>query len=119
MPMEIRNYVSSMGAWYGFMPRLAPCIRPYRQHFVDWMNSKGLQMSIPKSRPIPDYQLFQPDQFKIGKFTKHPVGNYPNSQNYYQSIVSIPTYTFEEYDLINRYIDAIDKYRREFFADKR
>lgn len=119
MPMEIKDYVSSMGAWYGFMPRLAPCIRPYRQHFVDWMNDKGLQMSIPKSRPIPDYQLFQPDQFKIGTFTKHSVGNCPNAQNYYQSIVSIPTYTFEEYDLINRYIDAIDKYGREFFADKR
>ena len=78
------------------------------------MNDQQLQISIPKSRPIPDYALFAPDRFPIGHFTKHPVGTYLNAQSYYAQIVNIPTFTFEEYDQIDRYIERIHEYERMF-----
>lgn len=113
-PMARRDYVTSMGAWYGFMPRLDPAYKVDREHFIRWMNDQQLQISIPKSRPIPDYALFAPDRFPIGHFTKHPVGTYLNAQSYYAQIVNIPTFTFEEYDRINRYIEKIHEYERLF-----
>lgn len=113
-PMARRDYVTSMGAWYGFMPRLDPAYKVDREHFIRWMNDQQLQISIPKSRPIPDYALFAPDRFPIGHFTKHPVGTYLNAQSYYAQIVNIPTFTFEEYDQIDRYIERIHEYERLF-----
>ena len=113
-PMARRDYVTSMGAWYGFMPRLDPAYKVDREHFIRWMNDQQLQISIPKSRPIPDYALFAPDRFPIGRFTKHPVGTYLNAQSYYAQIVNIPTFTFEEYDQIDRYIERIHEYERLF-----
>ena len=113
-PMARRDYVTSMGAWYGFMPRLDPAYKVDREHFIRWMNDQQLQISIPKSRPIPDYALFAPDRFPIGHFTKHPVGTYLNAQLYYAQIVNIPTFTFEEYDQIDRYIERIHEYERMF-----
>ena len=113
-PMARRDYVTSMGAWYGFMPRLDPAYKVDREHFIRWMNDQQLQISIPKSRPIPDYALFAPDRFPIGHFTKHPVGTYLNAQSYYAQIVNIPTFTFEEYDRIDRYIERIHEYERLF-----
>lgn len=113
-PMARRDYVTSMGAWYGFMPRLDPAYKVDREHFIRWMNDQQLQISIPKSRPIPDYALFAPDRFPIGHFTKHSVGTYLNAQSYYAQIVNIPTFTFEEYDQIDRYIERILEYERLF-----
>ena len=113
-PMARRDYVTSMGAWYGFMPRLDPAYKVDRERFIRWMNDQELQISIPKSRPIPDYALFAPDRFPIGHFTKHPVGTYLNAQSYYAQIVNIPTFTFEEYDQIDRYIERIHEYERMF-----
>lgn len=115
LPMVQRDYVTSMGAWYGFMPRIPAECRVDRMHFVRWMQEeKQLQISIPKSRPIPDYALFAPNQFPIGGYTKHSIGTYPQAQTYYRSIVSIPTFSFEEYAQINAYIDAIQEYERSF-----
>ena len=114
LPMERRDYVTSMGAWYGFMPRISDDSNIDRKHFVEWMNEKGFQMSIPKSAPIPSYELFWPDKFTIGKYTKHEINNYDNAKMYYDSIVNIPTYTFHEYSIIDKYIAAIKEYEKKY-----
>lgn len=114
LPMAKRDYVTSMGAWYGFMLRISPESKINREHFVNWMRERDLQISIPKSAPIPSYELFWPDRFKIGKFTKHPINNYDNAKFYYSTIVNVPTFTFHEYEIIDRYVEAIKEYEKEY-----
>lgn len=114
LPMEKKDYVTSMGAWYGFILRISPNSKINREHFINWMNKRGFQISIPKSAPIPSYELFWQDRFKIGKYEKHEIGNYPNAEYYYSKIVNIPTFTFHEYDLIDKYIKAIKEYEKEY-----
>lgn len=114
LPMEKKEYVTSMGAWYGFMLRISPESKINRENFVNWMNNKGLQVSIPKSAPIPSYELFWNDKFKIGKYEKHKINSYVNAKYYYNRIINIPTFTFHEYDLIDKYILAIKEYEKKY-----
>ena len=113
-PMTVKPYVTSMGAWYGFMPRIRPEFKVDRIHFVSWMINRGLQASIPKSKPLPDYALFSPDCFPINSFVKYPVLQCENAQKYHASLISFPTFSFHEYELIDRYITAIRDYMEEF-----
>lgn len=115
LPMEKKEYVTSMGAWYGFILRISPKSKINRENFVNWMNNdKGLQVSIPKSAPIPSYELFWNDKFKIGKYEKHKINSYVNAEYYYSKIINIPTFTFHEYDLIDKYILAIKEYEKKY-----
>ncbi|MGL4862083.1 MAG: aminotransferase class I/II-fold pyridoxal phosphate-dependent enzyme [Cetobacterium sp.] len=110
--MEKKDYVTSMGAWYGFKP-LADFekLGIDRKHFVSWMKERGFQVDIPKSEVIPNYKLFTDNKFSINNFDKKPLKNeFINAQKYYEKIVSFPTFTFEEYDIIDNYINAIKKY---------
>ena len=114
LPMVKKSYVTSMGAWYGFMPRVVSDYGVDKVHFVEWMMAQGFQISIPKSAPIPSYELFHPGKFLVGGYTKHEIGNYPNAAEYYRQIVSIPTFSFDEYKLIDQNIEAIQEYGRKF-----
>lgn len=114
MPMEKRDYVTSMGAWYGFMPRIKADCRINKEHFVNWMVEKGFQVSIPKSEPMTHYELFCPGKFPVSLYAKHPITKCPNADLYYNQILSFPTFSFHEYDLIDDYIAAIHDYMRLF-----
>lgn len=114
LPMEIRDYVDSMGAWYGFMPRIKPEYKVDKNHFVSWMNSKGLCASVPKSKPLPGYMLFCPDSFKINSFEKNPAAQCENANKYHDSLISFPTFSFNEYEIIDRYRIAVDEYMEEY-----
>ena len=113
LPMKIHDYVTSMGAWYGFMPRIKSGYNINRIDFVLWMNKKGLNVAIPKSRPLTNYKLFEPGVYNINRFSKNEVTPCPNAELYHNSIVSFPTFSFNEYDIINKYIDAIYEYMEE------
>lgn len=114
LPMEKKPYVTSMGAWYGFMLRVRPEYQVDREHFVSWMTKHDLQVSIPKSRPIPDYELFQPGKFQIGYFEKQPVNDCPSARRYFNSLLSFPTLSFHEYTLVKKYVQAIHEYMELF-----
>ena len=114
LPMAKRSYVTSMGAWYGFMLRLKPEYHVDKKHFLGWMNEHGLQVTIPKSAPIPNYALFHPDVFPIGNFQKYSINDCPIANQYYESILNFPTLTFHEYDLIEKYENTIRQYMRTF-----
>lgn len=113
VPMAKRDYVDSMGAWYGFMPRISQEYTVDRNHFEGWMNERGFQVSVPKSEPIPRYALFSSDEFRINGYDKNIPGYFPMAEKYYSSIVSFPSFTFHEYDLIDSYASAIKDYMRE------
>ena len=114
MPMQIMDYVTSMGAWYGFMPRIKPEYHVDKVHFASWMQRQGLEASIPKSKPLTEYELFFPNRFLINSFQKHLVFNCENAQRYHNSLVSFPTFSFHEYDIIDQYITDIYKYMEKF-----
>lgn len=114
LPMEIRDYVDSMGAWYGFMPRIKPEYKVDKNHFISWMNAKGLCASVPKSKPLPNYMLFCPDGFKINSFVKNPAAQCENADKYHDSLVSFPTFSFNEYEIIDKYHIAVNEYMEEY-----
>lgn len=114
LPMEIKDYVTSMGAWYSFMPRIKSEYRINKEHFSEWMKLNGLSISIPKSKPLTEYELFYPDRFKINCFDKNEILNCHNAEIYHNSLVSFPTFSFNEYEMIDKYIAAIYKYMEEF-----
>lgn len=113
-PMVRKPYVSSMGAWYGFMPLLPQDLDIDREHLVNWLNDQNIQASLPKSPPLPNLSLFSDVNFKIGDFNKAPVNKCPIANKYFQSIISFPTWTFYEYDEIDRCIYALQEYQRLF-----
>lgn len=113
-PMTVKSYVTSMGAWYGFMPRIRPEYKVDRRHFVSWMNKIGLEASIPKSKPLPEYELFSSESFRINSFEKRPVLFCENAQHYHASLISFPTFSFHEFALIDQYVATIHKYMEKF-----
>ena len=113
LPMKIHDYVTSMGAWYGFMPRINPEYSIDRIEFVSWMNERGLITSIPKSKPLTNYKLFDSAVYNINRFSKNKVCSCPNADKYHNSIISFPTFSFNEYEIIDQYIAAIYEYMEE------
>lgn len=110
--MPKRNYVTSMGAWYGFKPWANfKELGIDRIDFVKWMKKRGFQIDIPKSDLISNYQLFTNKDFKIGYF-ENTIENseFTQAKKYHERIVSLPTFTFEEYKIIDKYIDYIKEY---------
>lgn len=114
LPMETKEYVTSMGAWYGFMPRIKSGYEIDRAHFTLWMKNKGLEASIPKSKPLTEYEIFCPEKFLIGSFEKAVVLKCENANRYHESIISFPTFSFNEYELIDKYIASMNQYMEEF-----
>lgn len=110
LPMTRKPYVTSMGAWYGFMPRIAPDATVSRDDLVNWLHKHGIPASIPKSPPLPELALFAHPAFQIGNFEKAPVNNCPLAAKYFRSIVSFPTWSFFEYDQIDTCINALLEY---------
>jgi perosamine synthetase len=110
--MVKREYVTSMGAWYGFKP-----LANFKElgidkiHFVNWMKEKGFEVDIPKSEILPKYQIFSSEKYSINKFKKlNDLKEYPGANIYYERIITFPTFTFEEYGIIDCYIEAIKEY---------
>jgi len=110
--MAKREYVTSMGAWYGFYPRANFAKAGIdKEHFVTWMQEKGFQIKVPKSKIIPTYELFKNNDFKISNFTKYdPPPVFANAEKYLEQVIGFPTFTFYEYEIIDKYIKAIKEY---------
>ncbi len=106
--MAKRNYVTSMGAWYGFKPICDFAnIAITRDRLISAMQSKGFDVKVPGSAPLTEYALFDNDKFQILNFEKGAIDKkqFPNAYKYYNSTLSIPTFTFEEdRETIDQYI---------------
>jgi dTDP-4-amino-4,6-dideoxygalactose transaminase len=95
-PMVKREYVSSMGAWYGFKPRLDFTEYGFsRQELVDYMQQKGFEVDIPGSPPLTEFRLFKDEIMNITPETP-PEEIFPGAYKYTSSIISLPTFTFEQ-----------------------
>ena len=111
-PMEKRSYVSSMGAWYGFYPRIDfDELKIDKYEFSKWLINKGLDLRIPTNGILPELAFFSDPVFKINGFDKNLyVPECENAKKYMNSIIGFPTFSFHEYDEIEKYITAIKQY---------
>jgi dTDP-4-amino-4,6-dideoxygalactose transaminase len=113
LPMTRREYVTSMGAHYGFKPRLDfPQLGVSRERLVEALQAEGVDVTIPGSMPFNRLALFDPDRFPVGSFEKadNTHRSFPGADAYYNSILSLPTFTFRsEWPLVDQYIEAFHK----------
>jgi len=113
LPMARRDYATSMGAHYGFKPRLnSNMVDIPRDRLVQALQAEGVDVSIPGSLPFHRLPLFDPDKNRIGNFEKADNRHraFPGAETYYGSILSLPTFSFEtDWPLIDRYIEAFER----------
>lgn len=114
LPMAKREYVTSMGAWYGFYPRYDfEKNHINRDDFVDYLRRNGVEAKSPKDKLLPYLPLFSTDEFgSIPNSANYKKDGYPAAEHYMSSIVGFPTFTFHEYEEIDRYVDCISEYFR-------
>jgi dTDP-4-amino-4,6-dideoxygalactose transaminase len=113
LPMTRREYVSSMGAHYGFKPRVDfTKIGVNRNRLVHALQAEGLDIKVPGSPPFNELALFDAHRFQISHYKKNDQSNqtFPGARAYYQSILSLPTFTFpDQWPILDQYVSAFHK----------
>jgi perosamine synthetase len=113
LPMTRREYVSSMGAHYGFKPRINfKGTGVNRNRIVQALQAEGLDVKVPGSVPFNALPLFDAHRFQIGNFKKkdHSHQHFPGASAYYQSVLSLPTFTFpDQWPMVDQYVSAFHK----------
>jgi dTDP-4-amino-4,6-dideoxygalactose transaminase len=111
--MARRPYVTSMGAHYGFKPRLDfKELGVSRDKLVLALKAEGLDVDLPGSPPFHSLPIFAPDRFRIGSFEKSDNNGrvFAGAEAYCNSILSLPTFTFQaDWLLVDLYIEAFNK----------
>ena len=95
-PPVIREYVSSMGAWYGYKPWIDwSALNVTRERVVMALRAENLDVDIPGSPALHRMSIFDPDTFPILQFEKYDNrGNeFPNADSYSKGTLSLPTFT--------------------------
>ena len=109
-----KDYVTSMGAWYGFKPLVNfEKLRTTRIELITYMQSRGFDVKKPGSVPLTDFAIFEKNRFQILHFQKAEINknNYPNAYKYYNSALSIPTFTFEnDRETIDQYVHTFSSF---------
>ncbi len=95
-PPVIKPYVTSMGAWYGYKPKI---IREELGISADTvaaaLQAEGVDADRPSSPPLYKLPIFDPDRFMIGAFTKYDnrSADFPGADEYCEGRLSLPTPT--------------------------
>ncbi|MEI6424031.1 MAG: DegT/DnrJ/EryC1/StrS family aminotransferase, partial [Lentisphaerota bacterium] len=113
-PMARRDYVTSMGAWYGFKPICDwNAIGIDRQDFIDTMQKEGVDADLPGSEPMINYELFHLENVSSLRHKKDTlsINDFPGAKKYYDSIISLPTFTFkDDKETIDEYVYKITQF---------
>lgn len=106
--MVKRGYVSSMGAWYGFYPRIDYNLCPGgREDFVKYLKENNIEVKVPTNGILPYLPLYSFGEC-LCKQDKNL--RYYGAETYEKSIIGFPTFSNYEYELINHYVDVIERY---------
>ena len=112
LPMAKRDYVTSMGAWYGFFPRCDfPKYHKKRDDLLKAIRDGGLIVRDSTNKIISHLPVFALKEFfpiPMPKIEGYPY--YPQAERYEQSVVGFPPFTFHEYDLIDKYVEIIARF---------
>ncbi len=95
-PPVVRDYVTSMGAWYGYKPWVDwNLLAVTRERVVEALRAENLEVDIPGSPPLHSMALFDPSQFPISGFKKfdNRHRDFPNANSYAAGLLSLPTFT--------------------------
>lgn len=107
-PMIKREYVTSMGAWYGFYPRIDYEIcKDGKQAFIDYLKQNSVEVKVPSNGILPYLPLFNMDsKGNIVSNTQRFVG----AEKYESSVIGFPTFSNYEFETIDSYVDIIERY---------
>lgn len=95
-PPVIRNYVSSMGAWYGYKPWVDTNeLGITKATLVKALQAEGADVKSPRSEALNELALYAPAQFPILNYPKHDNSHssFPQSKRYQSGLLSLPTPT--------------------------
>jgi len=115
-PMARRDFVTSMGAWYGFKPRCDfKRLGIDRNDLCRHMKTLGFDVDVPGSGTIPEYRLFRDSSISPPGFVAQPEhAEYPGAAAYCASTISLPTFTFEsQIPTVDAYVEAFCDYFNE------
>jgi len=101
-PPVIRDYVTSMGAWYGYKPWVDwASLGVSRERVVEAFQAENLDVEIPGSPSLHNMALFDPDRFRINGFEKFDNRGraFPNAEAYAAGTLSLPTFTGPQDDV--------------------
>ena len=112
-PPVIRDYVTSMGAWYGYKPWVDwSMLGVTRERVVEALRAENLDVDIPGSPSLHSMAVFDPSQFPINGFEKYDNRDrvFPNADSYAAGILSLPTFTGSQDDVgLNSMIEGFQK----------
>lgn len=107
-PMVKRDYVTSMGAWYGFYPRIDFSICPGgKQEFVNYLKENDVEVKVPSNGILPYLPIYSFGEYK---HTRDNGKRFIGAETYENSIIGFPTFSDYEYDAIDHYVDVIERY---------
>lgn len=103
--MVKKDYVTSMGAWYGFYPLIdySLCCGG-KESFIAYLKENDIDVKQPSNGILPYLPLFN------NKAEPQKAGLYPGAEAYESSIIGFPTFSNYEFDEIDRYVSIIEKY---------
>lgn len=108
LPMKRKNYVDSMGAWYGFYPRIdTNKTNIDRKRLVSYCRDNNLEIKMPSNGILPYLPIFRRDE--NGNYHES-VKKYLNAECYFDSIIGFPTFSNYEYEEIDRYVLLLQQY---------
>lgn len=115
----------TMGAWYGYKPRFVPeDLGIPMATYIEALRAEGVQVSKPGSQPLHRADVFsgRPGSsqmpFALSPRTRraHDVSEFPVAEGISQVSLSLPTFTYEDSDVVDQYIDAFAKVARSAAA---
>lgn len=107
-PMVKRDYVTSMGAWYGFYPRIDYSICPGgKQAFINYLKENDIEIKVPSNGILPYLPLYS---FGESKYIQDNSKRFIGAETYENSIIGFPTFSNYEYEVIDHYVDIIERY---------
>ena len=111
LPMAKKNYVKSMGAWYGFYPRLDfEAFNIDKKDFANYLRKYDLEVKLPVNGILPYLPIFRL-RFNERELEYTPITKRFSSAEYYlNSIIGFPTFSNHEKTEIDQYIKHIANY---------
>lgn len=104
------------GAYYGYKPKIKfDELHPIdRETYMKALVAEGVEVKIPKSKPLNFYPLFQNKFIELSGSDKplYKAGDFPAAEKYYDEIMSLPTFTEPSTQIIDEYIGAFEKVYR-------
>lgn len=121
-PPVTREY-AYRGAYYGYKPAFVPSdfdVDVSLETYVEALAAEGMKVKRPGSKPLHTLEFFQTyDDGYLGRGVEsdywherkrvYEDGDFPNAETYFEPRLSMPTFTGQDVDLVDEYVEAFEK----------